>query len=225
MPNWACTNYVASGDRVELEELVRILNTMPNLLPDTPSGFGRYWLGNLFGAFGMTLEQIERSGVSCRGTFDPDFYAVACLCGPGVDESSEFCLSDDGRLRFSTISAWDKSDDIDSLIVERFPSVSLAWSVTDEFGNFHYTHNPDGLTELTAFALNGLLYSEDDLDELAADLRAFIRQSRWGGCGVLPFGRRPDWFQRSFRDFLYVLGRTLSYQKFLQQVAGKLKSS
>ena len=174
MPNWACTNYVASGDRVELEELVRILNTMPNLLPDTPSGFGRYWLGNLFGAFGMTLEQIERSGVSCRGTFDPDFYAVACLCGPGVDESSEFCLSDDGRLRFSTISAWDKSDDIDSLIVERFPSVSLAWSVTDEFGNFHYTYNPDGLTELTAFALNGLLYSEDDLDELAADLRALI---------------------------------------------------
>lgn len=99
MPNWACANYVASGDRVELEELVRTLNTMPNLLPDTPDGFGRYWLGNLFGAFGMTLEQIERSGISCRGTFDPDFCAVACLCGPGVDESSEFCLSDDGRLR------------------------------------------------------------------------------------------------------------------------------
>ena len=54
------------------------------------------------------------------------------------------------------------------------PLVSLAWSVTDEFGNFYYTHNPDGLTELPAFALNGLLYSEDDLDELAADLRAFI---------------------------------------------------
>ena len=174
MPNWACANYVASGDRVELEELVRTLNTMPNLLPDTPSGFGRYWLGNLFGAFGMTLEQIESSGISCRGTFDPDFCAVACLCGPDVDESSEFCLSDDGRLRFSTISAWDKCDDVDSLIFERFPSVSLAWSVTDEFGNFHYTHNPDGLTELPAFALNGLLYSEDDLDELAGGLRALI---------------------------------------------------
>ncbi len=79
-----------------------------------------------------------------------------------------------GRLRFSTISAWDKSVDVDSLIVERFQSVSLAWSVTDEFGNFHYTHNPDGLTDLPAFALNGLLYSEDDLDELAGDLRAFI---------------------------------------------------
>ena len=45
MPNWACANYVASGDRVELEELVRTLNTMPNLLPDTPSGFGRYLAG------------------------------------------------------------------------------------------------------------------------------------------------------------------------------------
>lgn len=159
MPNWACANYVASGDRVELEELVRTLNTMPNLLPDTPNGFGRYWLGNLFGAFGMTLEQIKRSDISCRGTFDPDFWAVACLCGPGVDESSEFCLSEDGRLRFSTISAWDKCDDVDSLIVERFPSVSLAWSVTDEFGNFHYTHNPDGLTDLPAFALGRSFYN------------------------------------------------------------------
>ena len=46
------------------------------------------------------------------------------------------------------------------------PLVSLAWSVTDEFGNFHYTHNPDGFTNLPAFALNGLLYSEDDLDEV-----------------------------------------------------------
>ena len=174
MPNWACANYVASGDSVELEELVRTLNTMPNLLPDTPNGFGRYWLGNLFGAFGMTLEQIERSDISCRGTFDPDFWAVACLCGPGVDESCEFCLSEDGHLRFSIVSAWNKCDDVESLIVERFPSVSLAWSATDEFGNFHHTHNPDGFTDLPAFALNGLLYSEDDLDELAADLRAFI---------------------------------------------------
>lgn len=54
------------------------------------------------------------------------------------------------------------------------PLVNLAWSVTDEFGNFRYTHNPDGLTELPVFALNGLLYSEDDLDELVGDLCAFI---------------------------------------------------
>lgn len=63
-----------------------------------------------------------------RGTFDPDFRAVVCLCGPAVDERREFRLSEDGRLRFSTVSAWDKSDDVDALIIERFPSVSLAWS-------------------------------------------------------------------------------------------------
>ena len=70
------------------------------------------------------------------------------------------------------------------------PLVSLAWSVTDEFGNFHYTHNPDGA----------------DAEYFRSDV-------------VQPG------LQRSFRDFLYVLGRTLSYQKFLQQVVGKLKSS
>lgn len=33
MPNWACANYVASGDRVELEELVRTLNTSLTFFP------------------------------------------------------------------------------------------------------------------------------------------------------------------------------------------------
>ena len=46
--------------------------------------------------------------------------------------------------------------------------------MTDEFGNFHYTHNPEGLTDLPSFAFNGLLYSEDDLDELSGGLRALI---------------------------------------------------
>ena len=82
------------------------------------------------------------------------------------------------------------------------PLVSLAWSVTDEFGNFHYTHNPDGLTELPAFALNGLLYSEDDLDELAADLCAFIDIPEGGDCGVLPFGRRSGQDRRLQRSVL-----------------------
>lgn len=96
MPNWACANYVASGDSVELKELVRILNTMPNLLPDTPSGFGRYWLGNLFGAFGMTLEQIESNGISCRGTFDPDFCAwPACAVRAWMRAASSVCRRTD----------------------------------------------------------------------------------------------------------------------------------
>lgn len=51
MPNWACTNYIATGDPDELKEFVRTLNTMPDLLKGQPFSFGRYWMGNLLAAF------------------------------------------------------------------------------------------------------------------------------------------------------------------------------
>ena len=54
MPNWACTNYIATGNPDELKEFVRTLNTMPDLLKGQPFSFGRYWMGNLLAAFGMT---------------------------------------------------------------------------------------------------------------------------------------------------------------------------
>ena len=74
--------------------------------------------------------------------------------------------------------------------------------MTDEFGNFHYTHNPDGLTELPAFALNGILYSEDDLDELEGDLRAFIDIPEGANAEYFPFGRRPGQDRRLQRSVL-----------------------
>lgn len=106
MPNWACTNYIATGDMDELQEFARTLNTMPDLLKGSPFGFGRYWMGNLLAAFGMTRDEIDESPIYCRGTFDPNFHAVACFCGPDVDEKDEFSVDADGRLRFSTVSAW-----------------------------------------------------------------------------------------------------------------------
>ena len=157
MPNWACTNYIATGDMDELQEFARTLNTMPDLLKGSPFGFGRYWMGNLLAAFGMTREEIDESPIYCRGTFDPNFHAVACFCGPDVDEKDEFSVDADGRLRFSTVSAWGKSDDIEEFIRDKFPSIEFAWSSTDEFGNFHNTCNPEGFTDLPAFVLDGCL--------------------------------------------------------------------
>lgn len=127
MPNWACTNYIATGDMDELQEFARTLNTMPDLLKGSPFGFGRYWMGNLLAAFGMTREEIDESPIYCRGTFDPNFHAVACFCGPDVDEKDEFSVDADGRLRFSTVSAWGKSDDIEEFIMDKFPSIEFAW--------------------------------------------------------------------------------------------------
>lgn len=133
MPNWACNHIVASGDEKDLRALAETLNTMPNL----ENGFGRYWMGNLVAAL-LKLSKDELmavKGMHFRGTIDPDFYAQACLCGPYVDEKKEFTVDEDGMMRFSTTSAWDRSEDVEDLIMEHFPSVELAWSCTDEFGN------------------------------------------------------------------------------------------
>ena len=169
MPNWACNHIVASGDQEQLRALAQTLNTMPNY----SSGFGRYWMGNLAAALlGVDADGLDKyRGMHLRGTLDPDFYAQACLCGPYVDQKREFEVDEDGRMRFSTTSAWDRSEDLENLILEKFPGITLAWSCTDEFGNFHTTHNPERIPDLDVIALNGCQYSRNDLMELKRDLK------------------------------------------------------
>lgn len=169
MPNWACNHIVASGDLEQLRALAQTLNTMPNY----SNGFGRYWMGNLAAALlGVDADGLDRyRGMHLRGTLDPDFYAQACLCGPYVDQKREFEVDEDGRMRFSTTSAWDRSEDLEDLILEKFPGITLAWSCTDEFGNFHTTHNPERIPDLDVIAFNGCQYSRNDLMELKRDLK------------------------------------------------------
>ena len=169
MPNWACNHIVASGDQEQLRALTQTLNTMPNY----SNGFGRYWMGNLAAALlGVDADCLDRyRGMHLRGTLDPDFYAQACLCGPYVDQKREFEVDEDGRMRFSTTSAWDRSEDLENLILEKFPGISLAWSCTDEFGNFHTTHNPERIPDQDVIAFNGSQYSRNDLMELKRDLK------------------------------------------------------
>ena len=169
MPNWACNHIVASGDLEQLRALAQTLNTMPNY----SNGFGRYWMGNLAAALlGVDADGLDRyRGMHLRGTLDPDFYAQACLCGPYVDQKREFEVDEDGRMRFSTTSAWDRSEDLENLILEKFPRITLAWSCTDEFGNFHTTHNPERIPDLDVIAFNGCQYSRNDLMELKRDLK------------------------------------------------------
>ena len=169
MPNWACNHIVASGDLEQLRALAQTLNTMPNY----SNGFGRYWMGNLAAALlGVDADGLDRyRGMHLRGTLAPDFYAQACLCGPYVDQKKEFEVDEDGRMRFSTTSAWDRSEDLENLILDKFPGITLAWSCTDEFGNFHVTHNPERIPDLDVIAFNGCQYSRNDLMELKRDLK------------------------------------------------------
>lgn len=167
MPNWACTRIVAYGDPKQLHEFAQLLNTMPNL----ENGFGRYWMGNVAAAIlQKSKEDILKSRLYLRGTLNPNFYADACLFGPDVNESEEFKVDPDGKMRFSTISAWDRSEDLENLIKEKFPDIEFAWSCTDEFGNFHTTHNPEGFTDLDIIALNGLQYSAENITDLKNEL-------------------------------------------------------
>ena len=171
MPNWACNHIVAYGDQTQLRAFANTLNTMP----DHKVAFGRYWMGNLVAVLlGLTEDEImnNTSGLHYRGTFDPDFGAQACFFGPSVDQEKEFQVDPDGKMRFSTVSAWDHSEDVEDLIMEKFPGIRLAWSCTDEFGNFHVTHNPERLPDLDVIAFNGWQYALDDIGGLKNDLRS-----------------------------------------------------
>ncbi|MGM9769403.1 MAG: hypothetical protein ACI3Y6_01620 [Candidatus Cryptobacteroides sp.] len=171
MPNWACNHIIAYGDIEQINALANTLNTMP----DHKVAFGRYWIGNLVAALlGLTEDEIMNNtrGLHYRGTFDPDFGAQAGFFGPCVDQEKEFKVDPDGLMRFSTISAWDHSEDVENLILEKFPDIKLAWSCTDEFGNFHVKHNPMGFPELDVIAFNGWPYRLCDIDELKRDMRS-----------------------------------------------------
>lgn len=168
MPNWACSRIIAYGDTEQVKSLARTLNTMPNL----ENGFGKHWMGNLVALLtGMDREQVVNSHISCRGTFDTNFYALACLCGPYNDQHAEFIPDEDGKLRFSTTSAWGRAVDVEELILEHFPGIELAWSCTDEFGNFHTTHNPEKFPDLDVVAFDGDQYSYNEVKELKSRLK------------------------------------------------------
>lgn len=196
MPNWCCTRYVAVGDRKDLEKLADTLNTMDN----KPNGFGRYWMGNLGYALGKSKSVVESRDY--RGTFTPDFYATPCFCEPYVDENEEFHVDEDNALRFSTISAWERSRDIEELIVNNFPSVWFAWSSWDECFNYCYTYNPMGFTDLPIFTFDGNEYSKDELKEMIERIEEYIE--------LPPDVSLPFFYTKDFQDLIAEYNREAS---------------
>lgn len=180
MPNWACTRIVAYGDQKQLHAFAHLLNTMPNLENGYgrywmgKNGFGRYWMGNVAAAIlQKSKEDIQKSSLDLIGTLNPNFNVFACFYGPepNVNESQEFKVDPDGKMRFSTISARNRSEEFEDLILQKFPDIELAWSCTDQLENFHTTHNPEGFTDLDIIAFGVRHYSAADLTNLKADLK------------------------------------------------------
>lgn len=173
MPNWCATNYVIRGNQDELSDLCRRLNTMQN----QPNGFGKYWMGNLLVDFGMEYDHVVSGEckILCRGTFSPQPDEQACLCGPDIDEGTEFEISEDGLLRCSTVTAWGRSGSMEDFLKEKYPSLEFFFFSTDEFGNFHEVYDPEDLGFFYYFYLdaNGesTYYYKNGLKQFVEDFR------------------------------------------------------
>ena len=211
MPNWCTTNYIARGDAKDIKAFANVINEMPNLLSNGKGSFSRLWLGNFYAAVkGISnLEDIKQLDLEIdleiRGEFSLPG-AVAMLCGDFSNPEEVFELDDDNTFRFSIVSAWDRSLDIENLILEAYPSIELFWSTTDEFGNFHYTHNPDRKEALTAVNLsikseNGCL--RGDYVPYDIDMKRF-RNDVKEYCPDLdiPEGANFDWVSKNFKACL-----------------------
>lgn len=107
MPNWCLTNYKIYGDEKDLRSLHKKMKNLENRKESLlPNGFGKNWLGNLAKRLGKSPKSLD-----CRGDWNELLLER--------DDKGDLCLS------FNTETAWSRSEDIEHLILENYPNVSL----------------------------------------------------------------------------------------------------
>ena len=111
MPNWCMTSYALIGDRREVRSLYnKMKHLQERKTPLAPNGFGSAWLGCLVKRLGK-----DPQSVYCRGSW------------------SNLTLSEEGVLRFDTEHAWSRPDEVEELIREVYPSISI-YFLEEELG-------------------------------------------------------------------------------------------
>lgn len=111
MPNWCFTQYAVTGGRKELRSLFNKMKRLQERkTPLVPNGFGRTWLGCLVKALGE-----DPGEVYCRGQW------------------SNLVLSEEGVLSFDTEHAWSRPQEVEDLIREAYPSLSV-YFLEEELG-------------------------------------------------------------------------------------------
>lgn len=171
MPNWSATNYVVTGDKNELQKFADIVNSLPSKKVVHENGFGKLWLGNLVALLGGSWDKGH-----FRGVIDTDPDLCACFVGPSESEEFHPLVVEDNDtvgaiLRFSTMTAWSRSDDLEELLKANFPSMGINYKTTDEFGNFYLIHDPDGVIEQGRY----YLYIPDEVEISTNDADEIIR--------------------------------------------------
>lgn len=150
-----------TGDRKQLKDFVDLVNILPSREDAAPGNdFGKFWLGNLLAAWGLSWEDY-----GCRGCIA----SGGGFFGPSELENGRLDYDGGDTLPMKIVSAWGPAYDIYRLIEERYPDVEISYTATDEFGNFHVCHDPGRKL------INGkyCIYSEDaDLE--TDDYQAFL---------------------------------------------------
>ena len=103
MPNWCFTQYAIKGPRKDVQSLYRKMNNLEKRdSPLLPNGFGKTWLGCLVKRLGRNPQSVY-----CRGDW------------------KDLEIGKDGVLRFNTEHAWSRPSEVEDLIQEKYPDLSI----------------------------------------------------------------------------------------------------
>ena len=169
MPNLCFTQYAITGERREVRSLYNKMKRLQQRkTPLLPNGFGVTWLGCLVKSLGSAPEAVY-----CRGHW------------------FNLSLDEDGTLRFDTEHAWSRPSEVEDLIFEVFPSVSIYY-IEEELGmEVFQTNDVSG----QYFPETVILDDEQDGMEYFTEEDALKRISELKGCPVT------DWEEaESFLD-------------------------
>lgn len=151
MPNWAYTQYHATGDKEQLWKLYSIMSELEEMKAPGlhENGFGFTWLGNLIIKLGGNWKQLY-----CRGSWD------------------NLLLLEDGTVSFSVESAWGELYDVRKFIEEYFPDVRLFFQCEESGMGIYQTNDDAG----QYFPEKYYLWVENGLTEYYTNLEALTKE-------------------------------------------------
>lgn len=150
MPNWSYTQYVATGDKSQLQKLHAMMNELEGMKAPGlhENGFGPTWLGNLV----IKLDG-DWKNIYCRGSWD------------------NLLQHEDGTVSFSVESAWDEPIEVRELIEKNFPEIKLYYQCEESGMRIYKTNDDTG----TYFPERYYLWIEDGESEYYRSLSDVIK--------------------------------------------------
>lgn len=123
MPNWAYSQYIATGDKEQLKKLYSIMSELEEMkAPGLHENcFGSTWLGNLIIKLGGNWKQLY-----CKGSWN------------------NLLLHEDGTVSFSVESAWGELYYVRKFIEEYFPDVRLFFQCEESGMGIYQTNDDTG---------------------------------------------------------------------------------